>query len=961
MKKFYLIDGTALIYRAYYAFIRNPLRDKEGNNTSAIYGVANSFLKLLDKYRIERSIISFDLKAPTFRHKISDSYKANRPPAPDELIGQIEPIKEFFSLLAIPEISCAGYEADDVIATLNQKLKENYQVFIVTGDKDFSQIVDERTKLIDPFAEKIIDAGYIKKKYGVTPEQFIDYLAIVGDTADNIPGVKGIGAKGAEKLLNEYHDLDTIYDRVNDMPKSSLKTKLIEGKESAYTSKDLVTIIKDIPLKSQYNIDLDEIITKAEIDSSKLTDLLPFLLKYDLNTIAGKIKQYKSIQNNDDNNFFEIEEKKKKPAEEKTVSSKSLNHKSDFKNAVSEQEFDFFSETVNPVFKHKVIDDEKSIIDLIEKGKDRNDVALSIETYPLTLPTEVNLSHPQQTELVGISFAFSENEGFYIPISDKTSDKSIKAVQHLLETKNIVFHNSKYALLVLEKSGFRLGDNTFDTMLASYLIDASTGKYDLSTCITKDLNIELEIPTELSDRNSKELAKLRLNEDIAPAVVASYSVNKAVAIYNLFTLYKKKLEQENLTELYYNTEIKLLFVLAEMEKTGVTIDTDVLAKLNVLITETINNLSAKIVKMAGEEFNLNSPQQLANILFDKLQLPAGKKTKTGYSTDNSVLEKLAEKYEIADLLIEYRQLTKLRSTYIESLPTLINEKTGRIHSSFNQMVTSTGRLSSTNPNLQNIPIRTDLGKQIRKAFIAKDKDHIILAADYSQIELRILGILSKDRNLVNAFNNKQDIHAQTAGLILNKPISMVTQDERRMAKSINFGIIYGMGPQKLSKEINITLQEAKDFIEEYFKKFPRIREYIQAQVNKAKKYGYAETIMGRKLKLPNIYSGHPKYQTEAERIAVNMPLQGSAADIIKMAMINIKRELNRHKEDKEFTADMLIQVHDELVFEVSLKHLDFVKEIIVREMKYALPEKYRIIIPLGVDAGTGDNWYDAHL
>ncbi len=930
MAKFFLIDGTALLYRAYFAFIANPLRSSKGENTSAIFGVANSFLKLLDKEKVENVIISFDLKAPTFRHKITETYKANRPQAPDELISQIEPVKEYFRKLKIPEVSIPGFEADDVLATLAENLKQKHEVVIVTSDKDFCQLVDERVTLFDPFSEKTIDEKRVKEKYGVTAEQFSDYLALVGDQSDNIPGVKGIGPKGASQLLNRFPRLDDIFDNIDQIESKSLRDKLIKGKEEAYLSRKLALIVRDVPI-SDVGLNTEDLAKQACFDNKNFSDILTFLERYDLKSVYKKIKQM----------YPDIEEESKEPAQ-------GTNRGEDDQLA-----FNFFAESTNHGFDIEKISSEEEL-PAIEKSIENSE---GIAIY-LVYEGE----NPLHSEIIGTAFCLDEVKVYYMRFqeghdSGLSHGKYVSFMNKLCSAKTVIAHNLKPISQVLDNYRIRIAGPCFDTMIASYLLDAFSTRHGLDLCAQKELQYDLSSIQEILGKGSKRVEFSELDKD----KVADFAAENAHITYRLFKKYKQRLTSMRLDKLFYDVEMPLVKVLAKMEQDGVYIDLNILEDIDQTLASKVEELGDKIHEISGSEFNINSPQQLAKVLFEDLELPPVKKTKTGYSTDNQVLEALAEEHKIAKLLVEYRQLSKLRSTYTNSLPKLIDNKSGRIHSSFNQTVTTTGRLSSSNPNLQNIPIRSRAGKQIRKAFAVDNEKKVIIAADYSQIELRILGIMSRDRNLITAFTNEQDIHAQTAGMILNKPITMINQDERRMAKTINFGILYGMGPQKLSRELDISLSQAKEFIDTYFTKFPQIRDFIKAQVKRAKSQGYAETLTGRRLSLPDINSSNKKYSSEAERIAVNMPIQGSAADVIKIAMINVAKELDKLPAvSGEPPAKLIIQVHDELVLECFESTAAEVKKMVVKEMKYALPERYRTIIQLAVDIGSGKNWFEAH-
>lgn len=995
--KVYLVDGTALIYRSYYAFIGNPLRNSQGHNTSAVFGVANTFFKFFNQHSPRKIIVSFDLKEPTFRHEITDTYKANRPPAPDELIEQIQPVKEFFNRLSIPEISLEGYEADDVLATLAKKLQGEYKVFIVTSDKDFCQIVNDRVTLYDPFSDRYLTPQSIEKKYGIKPEQFRDYLAIVGDSADNIPGIKGIGPKGASSLLKDYHSLAGIYSNIDNVKSKSLQNKLQDGEKEVQISRELVTLVDDAPLGQRY--DIEKSLSGLDLDKNSFKNLLPYLKEYELNSLYKKIETMGKDENQTAGNTIANDKKQtqnKSSVEEQQFFIDDTPDKENrqYNSTAVQSSLDFYTDPFE--FETIVIDSEESVAKLLKELSNSEITAVEIFDSPV-----------DKDKTTKAALAVNSESVFYLDLKPDIIDllESVKLAdrQHLGKLKKIVGHNLKrchhqlikrlptatknklsaadlltailsyHSLIETSLADKLISGNVtrFDCMIASYLIDANNPQHNLPAVVNRELNHHLMTKREFEkEMKSKEFTPAELS-----LFIGHFLCKNAFCIYKLHDKLSKKLEPYK--NLFYDLEMPLAESLAKMEAAGVYVDTGKLKEINSLISAEISKLSDKIQSLAGKEFNINSPQQLSKILFEEMQLPVIKKTKTGYSTDNTVLEKLTEKHEIAAHLIDYRQLTKLKSTYIESLPTLINDRTGRIHSTFNQAITTTGRLSSSNPNLQNIPIRSEAGKHIRKAFMPEpDKNDelakkygkvLILSADYSQIELRLLASMSKDRNLVSAFNNKQDIHAQTAGLILGKPITQVDQDERRMAKTINFGLIYGMGPVKLSKEINVSREEAKRFIEEYFKKFPKIKDFINATVLSAKRKGYAETIMGRRLYLPNITSSSQRYSSEAERVAFNMPIQGSAADVIKLAMIRIDEKIellhsryNDFKDGGSFAVRMIIQVHDELVFEVRESFVSQAKEIIVSEMKRALPEKYRIIVPLAVDVGWGSNWFESH-
>jgi len=920
-KKLFLIDGTAIIYRSFFAFIRNPLYNSKGQNTSAIYGTISAFLRLVERYNLDHVAVSFDRKEKTFRHEITDTYKANRPPAPDELISQFEPIKEFFSLIGLKEISCAGYEADDVLATLAEKFKQDYDVVIVSGDKDFAQLVDENVVLYDTSKEKVTDYEGVIEKYDLKPEQFVDYLAICGDSADNIPGVKGVGPKGAAKLLNEFGTLEGIYENIEKISAKGTKSKLIESKENAFLSQKLATIVRDVPI----DIDDDR---SFLFDKTKLADSIDFLKKYELNSLAKKLLTYRD------------------PAIQNKIAEKQQEFKT---------EFDFGEETTidaeltdesNGIrFKAILIDTIDVFREMLKEISDDKIVAVDTET------TDVD---PLLAKLVGISICTKPEKAYYISIAHQMADNVpveivLEGLKKSLKDKLIIAHNIKYDYLILQRAGWTIENKVFDTMIADYLL-RPTSRHSLGACSKFEFDHEM-IPI----KNLIGVGQKQVTFDMVPTdQAADYATEDANITFRLYKLFEEKLIKADLYNLYKNIELPLFYSLAKMEQNGVKIDTDILHEMSKNNQKKLGELTRNIYEIAGSQFNINSTQQLGKVLFDDLGIPPIKKTKTGYSTDVTVLEKLAEEHEIARLLMQYRTISKLESTYVTALPKLVNPETGRVHSSFNQTVASTGRLSSTNPNMQNIPVRSEMGKEIRYAFVV-DEDNIMIAADYSQIELRILAMLSKDEKMITAFREKQDIHSQTASIIYEIPAEEITPDQRRFAKIINFGLMYGMGAFRVSNELNIPRKEAAEFIENYFSKFPTIKKYILQSIESATYKGYAETIFGRKLYLPELNSSNKMRVSEAARVATNMPIQGSAADIIKIAMINLHEKI---KDDDDIK--MIMQVHDELVFEVKKDKLEEAKKLIRTEMVNALPKEYADLVPLEVDIGIGKNWFDAH-
>jgi len=927
----YLIDGTALLYRAYYAFIRNPLINSKGQNTSAIFGVANSFLHFLDKLEPRHIIISFDRKEPTFRHERSELYKANRPPMPDDLVSQIKPVMEFFRLIQVPEVALEGYEADDVLATLAERFKQDYRIIIVTGDKDYSQIVDERVTLFDPIKDLMIDRQEVFNKYGVTPEQFIDYLALIGDSSDNIPGVKGIGPKTAQNLLAQYQTLDDIYANLEQVPEK-VRDKLLTCREDAYLSQELARICREVPVR------IPEL---HEFEKQDLAAAMDMLNEYEIHSIRKRLEKMLNAMGRS----AEVP-----PTQETKPTSR------DEDSEIAQAEI-FAEETESDAgavpAETRALEFEARLVNAANLETLLNELS---QAELISIDTETDSPDPVSAHLVGIAFCTSDAHAWYIPLAHSLADNlSWSDLCHRLMQatagKTLLGHNLKYDLIVLHRHGFHISQSIFDTMVAAYILDPGTNQYSLDKCAQSELGYTM-IP--ISDLIGK--GKNQITFDLVDVNAACvYSAEDAWVVWRLYPLLRRKLDFQGLSAVYDNIDLPLISVLQRMEENGVWIDAPVLSAISHQINLRLKELTEKIYQAAGYELNLNSPQQLAKLLFDDLKLPVRKKTKTGLSTDIAVLEELSDLHPIAILLIEYRQLSKLDGTYVSALPRLTNPLTGRIHSSFNQTIASTGRLSSSNPNLQNIPIRTEIGREIRRAFIAPDSEHLIVAADYSQIELRLLALMSADPALLEAFAQDLDIHRQTAAYIAGKPLEEVSSEERRQAKVINFGILYGMGSVKLARELGIDQTQAKQIIAQYFQRIPGIRDYIDHCVAQARHRRYCETLFGRRLYLPFITSSNSRLRSEAERIAVNMPIQGTAADLIKIAMNNIHHRIADLPQIR-----MILQVHDELIFEVARSHLDDAIRLIRKEMEDALPAQYRKKITLKTDIGQGQSWYEAH-
>lgn len=915
--KFVILDAMALAYKAYFAFISRPLRTQTGIPTSAVFGFTNQLIKIIEDLKPDYIAVAFDSKEKTFRHEKYDFYKSSRAEIPEDLIPQIQLIKDLISAFNIPIYILPGYEADDIIGTAAKRAEKlNLETVIVTPDKDFIQLVTDKTKIIKP-GKSSDELEFITKEkvltdLGFSPEMMIDYLALVGDQSDDIPGVKGIGEKSAVPLIQLFGSIEEIYNNIDKVESNSTKQKLIAGKENAFISKELATIHTSVPL--DFNI-LESKLLKPDFE--KLKNLFIHL----------EIKSYNRVLR-----LFE--------------------HSEDLIEEIKEVEQTFF-------------DKSKSIYHLVNTIVEAEKLAALLSKSDLfVFDTETDSLDVFELKLAGVSFAVKENEAYFIPInpfveqnnlfsldlSDRISSNDfVKIFKQIFENESIkkVCQNGKFDIGVLRSFGINVKNFYFDTMLASYCIDPDQ-KHGMDELSKKYLAYS-PIPLSELIGSKKDPTKIF---DVDLQKLSDYSAEDADVTLKLFNLLKKEIESNKLEKVFYEVEVPLASILEDMERAGVNIDKASLNQLSKELEVTMESLTKKIYETAGETFNINSTQQLQKILYDKLKLQSGKKTKTGFSTDARSLEALKGTHEIIDFMLEYRQVAKLKSTYSDSLPNLIHPKTGRVHTSFNQTIASTGRLSSNNPNLQNIPIRTELGKEIRKAFIPRDKNFILLSADYSQIELRIMASICGDETLIKAFKNGEDIHRSTAALVFGVHPDEVNSDMRRKAKEVNFGILYGIGVFGLKTRLGITQYLAKEIIDNYFKTFSKVDAFIKSSIESAKEKGYAETLIGRRRYLRNINSKNFAVRQFEERVAVNMPIQGTAADMIKIAMIKIHKDLERRKTKTK----MILQVHDELVFDVHKDELNDMRELIKNLMETALP----LEVPIAVDTGVGDNWLDAH-
>lgn len=902
--KLFLVDGSALVYRSYFAFIKNPLINSKGENTSAPYGVTRAIIKILDTEKPDYFAVVFDTPEPTFRHKTFASYKANRPKMPDEMVDQLPRIRQIIEAFKIPILEFPGYEADDVIGTLAKRAeKEALDVYMVTSDKDFMQLVSSNIKVYNPKkaeeAAEILDEDGVRGKMGIGPENIVDLLGLMGDSVDNVPGVPGVGIKTALQLVQSFGSIESILENSDKISKQSTRKNIEENKELALLSKDLVIIKIDVPMDISF-----EQLKFREPDNAKLVELFKEL---EYNSLISRFM------------------------------TRDMQIKSDYRTLY----------TLNDVKK------------LVEKLKKTKNFTFDLET------THIN---PLLAQIVGLAFCWKAGEAYYIPVHHEDDPPETDALfkpnnaetlnvgellnilKPILENPSVKKsgQNIKYDMLVLTNYAVLVQGIDFDTMVAAYLLNPNSRQHNLDSLSLEYLNFK-KIPTsELIGKGKNQISMA----EVPIEKVAEYACEDADMTQRLREILEPKLFESQLKKLFDTVELPLISVLMDMEKTGICLDQNFLSRMSEKLDKDLAQLIDKIHQIAAYPININSPKQLSELLFDKLKLPVIKKTKTGYSTDVGVLEILAKQHELPKLILEFRQLSKLKSTYVDALPKLINPNTHRIHTSYNQTVAATGRLSSSDPNLQNIPIRTKLGREIRKAFIPQSNDYVLLDADYSQIELRIMAHLSEDPTLIESFKNNEDIHQRTAASMFNVPPDQVTEEQRRQAKAINFGIIYGMGEFGLAQRLDISNEEAAKFINDYFNRYPKVKDFIDSTIDEARENGYVKTLLNRRRNLPDILSDNRRVREFAERIAINTPIQGTAADLIKVAMIHIYQKLTK----KKMATKMLLQVHDELVFEVPKNELESAKKLVREEMEGAIKLK----VPVRVDIGIGKNWLEAH-
>jgi DNA polymerase I len=942
-KKLFLLDAYALIFRAYYSLVRSPRITSTGRNTNAQFGFTNTLVELINNQKPTHIAVCFDTSAPTERHTNFADYKANRQETPEDIRSSIPDIKKIIQGFNIPVVEKDGYEADDVIGALaKQAEKAGYTVYMVTPDKDYGQLVSEKIKIYKPAYQggnvEIMGPAEVCAKWDIARvDQVIDMLGLMGDAVDNIPGIAGVGEKTAAKLLKEYDTLENILDNA-DKIKGALGEKVRAGKANALMSKQLATIILDVPVEfheADYSL--------SPMNKELLTEVFTAL---EFKTMGERILGKKTVDER-----FETQDKRQKTADNGQLDLFG-SASSAVDNSLSQEEEDIAPLVVdknihNTPHNYLLVDTDAGIQNLLSTLNAFTEICFDTET------THIDAN---QAELVGLSFSVKPTEGFYVPCpADKEAClKILQKFESLFNdtTKTWIGQNIKYDLLVLKCYGFTLKGNTFDTMLAHYVIEPD-GKRSMDLLSAKYLGYEPVSITSLIGKKGKTQGNMR---DVAIDDAKEYAAEDADITLQLKNIFLPKLTEKNVAKVFYEVENPLVKVLTDMEYEGIKIDMDFLKSYSKELDVEAKLAEEKVYELAGVRFNLASPKQLGEVLFEKMQLdPKAKKTKTGqYATGEDVLAKLANNNPICDQILSFRELTKLRSTYVDAFPLLTNPRTGRVHTNYAQAVAVTGRLSSTNPNLQNIPIRTTKGKEIRKAFVPRDENHVLVSADYSQIELRIVAAISGDENMCNAFKTGIDIHTATAAKVFGVDVAEVTKEMRYKAKSVNFGIIYGQGAFGLAENLSISRTEAKEIIDSYKKEFPNIQKYMDDTIAFAKQHGYVETLMGRKRWLKDITSANFTVRGFAERNAINSPIQGTAADMIKMAMIKIHTALQA----TTLKTKMLLQVHDELVFDVPKNELEKVTPLILNNMKSAmvLPNE----VPVDAELGSGLNWLEAH-
>ena len=899
-KKIFLIDGMAVIYRAHYAMVYNQLTTASGMHTSAIFGFINSLLKILNDEKPDYLAICSDTKAPTFRHKRYDAYKANRKKMPEELQEQIPALYYLLEKSNIPLLKLDSYEADDILGTFSTTVdNENNHTYIVSGDKDLMQLVNDSTSVYsigNKFKPTTIyNKNKVIDKWKISPSKIVDYLALVGDASDNIPGVAGVGPKTAVKLIDEYGDVENIFQSLDDIKNIKLRERLSNNKSNALLSKELVTLDLKVPI----DFDLDDM----EIEKFDFSSMKEELNKIEIFNFDSRLDKYLDVGVN----------------------------------------IDTF-ESVKNSKNYILVNDDKLFEKMLIEIKKYSVISIDLETTSLD---------PFAAKIVGISLSVKEDNGYYIPfiypgeLFPVSSDMILNKLSFIFTSSSYKFigQNLKYDLLILKRYNVDIENIYFDTYIAESLISSERTSYKLDNLAVEYLGYRMQPIEDLIGHKKNEQI---LMSDVSVEKVCFYACEDADIVLKIYNKQKKILNDMDLENIFYNIEMPLINVLIDIEYNGLFIDTKKINNLSNDLKFRLEKITVKIFSYSGKEFNINSPKQLSEVLFDDLQLKEIKKR----STASNVLHILKNHHPIAEELLEYRHLNKLVNTYLNTLPTFINSNTNRIHTSFNQAIVSTGRLSSNKPNFQNIPIKTDIGKEIRKAFIPQNDNYSIYSFDYSQIELRILTHFTNETELLKAFNNDEDIHLRTASLIFGVDKDLVDYDKRQVAKTINYSILYGAGPFRISQELKIPIKDASEIIKNYFSSYPKIKNYIDSTIAFGEKNGYVKTLNGRQRKTSNLYSSNRNIVEAEKRAMINMPIQGTASELIKIAMINIYKIFR----DKKMNSKMILQIHDELLFEVPKDEIEIVHEIVTSEMENAI----NFNVPIKVDSNYGDSWFEAH-
>ena len=944
-KRVFLVDAFALIFRGYYAFIKNPQINSKGLDTSAIMGFMNSLLDVIKRERPDHLAVCFDKGGSVDRVEMFEAYKANRDETPEAIKLAVPYIQEILKAMHIPIMVKTGFEADDVIGTLaKQAEKEGYKTFMVTPDKDFAQLVSENIFMYKPR----FGGGYdiwgvpeVQEKFGVEdPLQVIDFLGMMGDSADNIPGLPGVGEKTAKKFLATYGSMENLLANTHEL-KGKMKEKVEGAKELGLLSKQLATIMLDVPVTFEAK--------DFELDQPNIEKVTELFNELEFRNLLTNFTRTFAVENAVKTNLAET---KTEETPEVAPKKAPLNTDGQFDlfaapgtGSVTEEAIASGFKTIeNTSHFYQHIDSPFSRKLLINKLMQQTSVCFDTETTGLKA---------LEVELIGIAFSYEVGKGYYVSFPEDQEETAtiLEEFRPFFESRiEKIGHNLKYDIKVLSNYNMPVKGKLFDTMIAHYLINPDM-RHNMNMLAETYLNYQPVSITDLIGKKGKNQLSMRV---VPIKDQTEYAVEDADITLQLKEHFTKELESGNVTKLFNDIETPLVSVLTAMEIEGINLNSGFLNRLSVALTDDISRLEKSIFEQAGEEFNIASPKQLGIVLFEKMELvKKPKKTKTGqYATGEDILSFLAKDHAIIRDIQEYRQYKKLLSTYVDALPNEVNPKTGRIHTQYMQAVAATGRLSSNNPNLQNIPIRTERGREVRKAFIPRDENYVLLAADYSQIELRIIASLSEEENMINAFKNGEDIHASTAAKVFNVPLEEVTREQRSNAKTVNFGIVYGVSAFGLSNQTDLSRSEAKELIDTYYETYPKLKAYMSAQVDFAREHGYVETILNRRRYLKDINSRNAMVRSGAERNAVNAPIQGSAADIIKLAMINIHRRF----EKENFKSKMLLQVHDELVFDAHKDELETIRPII----KYEMENAFKMSVPLDVEMGIGENWLEAH-